>query len=206
MARASTVGVRNPEATRKKLLEAAFLEFYANGFQGGSINHVVDDAGTTKGALFHHFDSKHALGYAVVDEIIGPLLLSRWLDPLRSTDDPIPVIQDTFRRLAEEDIASGNFVRGCPLNNLAQEMSPLDPGFQARIGRLYETWREAYAVALDHGKSVRSVKLDVEADDVAGLLVAAQMGIWGSAKSTRDPRVVRHAVNAVCEFLESLRE
>src|SRR5947209_2293683 len=35
----SAVGVKALEATRHKLLDAAFAEFYANGFQGGSLNH-----------------------------------------------------------------------------------------------------------------------------------------------------------------------
>ena len=56
---------RKPENTRRKILEAAFAEFYKNGFQGGSINHIVEEAGATKGALFHHFKGKNDLGYAV---------------------------------------------------------------------------------------------------------------------------------------------
>src|SRR5579859_6426610 len=79
------VAVKAPEATRRKLLDAAFAEFYANGFQGGSLNHIVAAAGATKGALFHHFDSKQDLGYAVVDERIGPLLLERWLSVLEQS-------------------------------------------------------------------------------------------------------------------------
>ena len=38
------------ENTRRKILQAAFEEFYKNGFQGGSINRIVDQAGTTKAA------------------------------------------------------------------------------------------------------------------------------------------------------------
>src|SRR5438445_12242314 len=92
-----TAGAKAPELTRRKILEAAFGEFYANGFQGGSLNHIVSVAGTTKGALFHHFDSKQQLGYAVMDELIGPLLLLRWLDPLADSDDPLSDIQAAFR-------------------------------------------------------------------------------------------------------------
>ena len=68
----ATATMRAPEATRGKILNAAFLEFYKHGFQGGSLNHIVEMAGTTKGALFHHFPrGKQQLGYAVVDEVIG---------------------------------------------------------------------------------------------------------------------------------------
>jgi TetR/AcrR family transcriptional regulator, transcriptional repressor for nem operon len=53
---------KNVEKTRRKILEAAFEEFYKNGFQGGSLNRIVDGAGTTKGALFHHFRGKNRSG------------------------------------------------------------------------------------------------------------------------------------------------
>ena len=42
--------LKAPEATRRKLLEAAFGEFYANGFQGGSLNPIVEAAGELKAA------------------------------------------------------------------------------------------------------------------------------------------------------------
>src|SRR5207237_1656094 len=68
----AAVAVKAPEATRRKLLEAAFGEFYANGFQGGSLNHIVGAAGATKGALFHHYEPKQALGYAFLAGLNAP--------------------------------------------------------------------------------------------------------------------------------------
>jgi AcrR family transcriptional regulator len=197
--------VRAPQATRRKVLEAAFAEFYAHGFQGGSLNHIVEMAGTTKGALFHHFDGKQELGYAVVDEIIGPLLLERWLDPLENSTDPLPDLQAAFRRFVALDIQTGSWLNGCPMNNLAQEMSPLDDGFYERINRLYETWRERYAVFVARGVEMGTVKANTNPNNAAALIVAAQMGIWGSGKSSRNQDVMRQAAEGLCEYLESLR-
>jgi TetR/AcrR family transcriptional regulator, transcriptional repressor for nem operon len=203
MTKAATV--KDPAATRRRLLDAAFLEFYAHGFQGGSLNHVVEAAGTTKGALFHHFDSKQELGYAVVDELIGPLLLQRWLNAVDSSADPLTDIQRAFNRYVEEDVASGMWVQGCPLNNLAQEMSPLDQGFQSRINQLYALWRERYTQALQRGIQAGTVKRAVDPSQVAAAIVAAQMGIWGSGKSSQDPEIMRQAAAGLCAYLESLR-
>jgi hypothetical protein len=41
--------------------------------------------------------------------------------------------------------------QGCPINNLAQEMSPLDKGFQKRIARICDEWRQSIASALENG-------------------------------------------------------
>jgi AcrR family transcriptional regulator len=201
----AALGVKAPEATRRKILEAAFAEFYANGFQGGSLNHIVESAGTTKGALFHHFDSKQALGYAVLHDLIGPLLLTRWLEPVATSSDPLGEIQAAFRRFVEQDMATGMWLQGCPLNNLAQEMSPLDEGFFERINRLYDTWREHYAAALARGVQAGTVRGDIKPASVAALIVAAQMGIWGTGKSSRNKDLMRLAASTVCDYLESLR-
>jgi len=196
---------RAPEATRRRILESAFAEFYKNGFQGGSLNHIVEMAGTTKGALFHHFNGKQDLGYAVVDDLIGPLLMSRWLDPLTDSTDPITDIQSAFRRFVQADIDSGSWLQGCPLNNLAQEMSPLDQGFQTRVNHLYDTWRDRVAAALARGMEAGTVKQGIVPAQVAAHIVAAQMGIWGTGKSSRSETVMRQTTEGLCGYLDSLR-
>src|ERR1041385_6823388 len=108
---ATNTAVKAPEATRHKILMAAFAEFYKNGFQGGSLNHIVETAGTTKGALFHHFAGKQELGYAVVDEIIRPIAAQRWLDPMVDSTNPIADLKRAFRQHVKEDIDSGHFVQ-----------------------------------------------------------------------------------------------
>ena len=47
-------------------------------------------AAVTKGALYHHFPNKQALGYAVVDEYIRWLIYDDFLRPLAAReDDPL---------------------------------------------------------------------------------------------------------------------
>lgn len=196
---------RRPDATRQKILESAFAEFYRNGFQGGSLNRIVEAAGVTKGALFHHFAGKQELGYAVVDDLIEPLLMRRWLEPLAESADPVEAIQAAFRRFIREDIESGSWVNGCPLNNLAQEMSPLDEGFRTRIERLYARWREGFAAALEDGAREGTVRGGVDAEAAATFLVMSQMGIWGTGKYSRDEALMTRAGEAVCAYLDALR-
>jgi len=195
---------RDADATRQRILGAAFLEFYHNGFQGGSINDIIAAAGITKGALFHHFPGKQALAYAVIDELIAPLLAKRWFRPLDGAD-PIADLQRTFRKYVKEDIDDGTWVHGCPLNNLAQEMSPLDEGFRSRIDALYTLWRKEFAAALAQGIEHGSVRKGVSPKSVAAMLVAGQMGIWGSGKSSRNKSVMIQANEALCDYLDSIR-
>jgi AcrR family transcriptional regulator len=196
---------RSPEETRQAILGAAFQEFYKNGFQGGSVNKIVEAAGITKGALFHHFAGKRELAFAVIDEIIAPILQQRWLKPFAESCDPIASLQQTIRQLVRNDIKSGTFLQGCPLNNLAQEMSPLDEGFRERIDGLYDTWRKGIAAAMTTGRAAGKVRKDASPGEVAALVVAGQMGIWGTGKSSRNEDLMMQAGDALCGYLETLK-
>lgn len=57
------------EATRKLLLDAAIKLIRQNGFGGLRTIEVADLAGVSRGALMHHFPSKHALVVAVLNYV-----------------------------------------------------------------------------------------------------------------------------------------
>jgi AcrR family transcriptional regulator len=159
----------------------------------------------TKGALYHHFPDKASLGYAVVDDVIRGHLLARWLGPLEeSADDPLAALQQAFRLRAEK-IEPHEVELGCPLNNLAQEMSPLDEEFRARIDAVFDQWREGFAYAIERAKALGSVRNDVDSLQVASFLVAAAEGSFGQAKNARSLEMFRSNMQMLAEYLETLR-
>jgi len=56
------------QATTRKLLAIAKKEFSQNGYAGASMERIVTAAGMTRGALYHHFEGKPGLFYAVFCE------------------------------------------------------------------------------------------------------------------------------------------
>ena len=57
--------------TRQVILEAAYEEIHVRGFQAASLSKILSSTNVTKGALYHYFPTKLALGYAVVDPLSG---------------------------------------------------------------------------------------------------------------------------------------
>jgi TetR/AcrR family transcriptional repressor of nem operon len=145
---------RDPERTRERLLQAASREIYRSGFQSASLDTILAVAGVTKGALYYHFDSKEALGHAVVDEVIAPDVRGKWVRPLQSGKDPIDALIGAVQGIP---VRPADVRGGCQLNNLAQEMSPLDAGFRKRLAIIFDAWREAVASVLREGQAHRSV-------------------------------------------------
>src|SRR5271157_369082 len=54
-------------AARQKLLDAALSLVRTKGYASTTVDDICDAAGVTKGAFFHHFNHKEALGVAAAD-------------------------------------------------------------------------------------------------------------------------------------------
>jgi TetR/AcrR family transcriptional repressor of nem operon len=193
---------RNSERTRALLLQAAFQEIYRAGYRSADLDAILAAAGVTKGALYHHFENKEALGYAVLDEVMTSDLHRKWVQPLRNPKDPI----DTLVRIIQsESLRREDIQRGCPLLNLSQEMSGLDEGFRRRTAKLFRDWHDAVAGALREGQKRGLVRNDVDANETATFLIATFEGYVVLTKNSQDPRLMRSGQRRVSGHLESLR-
>jgi TetR/AcrR family transcriptional repressor of nem operon len=193
---------RDPERTRRKLLEAAFQEIYKSGFRGTDIETILERAGVTKGALYHYFDSKEELGYAVVDEVIWEIGQEKWAGPLESSEKPLDTLTEIFlgTSLKPEHVCGG-----CPVNNLAQEMSPLDEGFRKRLAKHFERWHASIATALRRGQERGQVRADIYVEDTATFLMATYEGYISLAKNAQDPGLLRAGMKNMARYVETLR-
>lgn len=200
--RKTTAHKRDPERTRSLLLKTAFAEVYRSGFQGTGLDRILAQAKVTKGALYHHFGSKEALGYALVDEVILEMTRQKWLIPLEKGEDPI----DTLIAVIEgTSLTAKDVEQGCPLNNLSQEMSPLDEEFRKKTADVFRVWIGGMADALKRGQKQGQVRKDIDAEDTATYVAATYEGYLSLAKNAQDPRVLRSGIRVLSKYLETLR-
>jgi TetR/AcrR family transcriptional regulator, transcriptional repressor for nem operon len=196
--------LHDPERTRERLLQAASREVYRHGFQSAGIDAILAATNVTKGALYHHFENKEALGHAIIEEIIAKLPRDRWLLPLqRSQDkDPIDALIGIVRAIPArpEDVRNG-----CPLVNLAQEMSQLDEQFRKRLERIFHAWQEGIALALRRGQDQGTVRRDLDPEEIASFLVAMVEGYEVLAKNAQDAKVWNIGIRNIVSWLHSLR-
>lgn len=189
---------------RQKILEAAFNEIHRVGFQAASIQNILKETELTKGALYHHFPNKLALGYAVVDEVIRPPVEHHWISPLQAEENPIDALIKAIMQ-GGEDMTMEDILSGCPLNKLSQEMSSIDDGFRTRTEGLFSDWRQAIEMALEQGKKNSYVKQDVNTEQFAIVFVATLEGCLSLAKSSQSMQILLSCGGGVISLLESLR-
>jgi TetR/AcrR family transcriptional regulator, transcriptional repressor for nem operon len=190
--------------TRQRLLQAGHEEVYLRGFQGASLGAILQRAGVTKGAFFHYFTSKTAFGYTIIDEVLAQMIAAQWVTPLQDSRDPLVTISAEFER-GIAVLKAQQPILGCPLNNLAQEMNPLDAGFRARTTRVFQTWREAYRAAVARARQHRLVLATVDPGDAAHMLLAQIEGTLSLARNTQDPETLTTGARALRSYLASIR-
>ncbi len=193
-----------PDHTRQTLLEAAFAEVHRKGFQAASLSQILADTGLTKGALYHHFPDKRALGLAVVEEVVRPQLAAMMFAPLAGTETPLAALRALLKaKTADPD--PWVVTLGCPLNNLMQEMSPVDESFRLHLNALFQDWVDVVAAALKRGKRAGEVKKNVDADATAFFIVSALEGCIGMSKNTQSAAAYRGCLTQLSRYLDSLK-
>lgn len=177
----SKAKTRDLEKSRKEILGIAFMEVFIHGFQGVSVDDIVKKTSLTKGAFYHHFPTKLSLGYALVEEVIGPMVVDRWIAPLEEFQNPLEGILHQFKGHIG-NVKPERLKLGCPLNNLVQEMAPIDKGFGLRLRAVLNMWIDETERQLKRAKANGFLKRGVSPREVAYFVVMAHEGFYGMIK------------------------
>lgn len=194
----------NPHQTRQTILDAAYEEFWKNGYRVANVDNIIKHTGVTKGALYYHFKNKDELGYAVIEERLYQEFLDKWIHPLAEVTDPIEDILAVCRVNLIEKLTDEIVQHGCPLNNMIQEMSPQQEAFRIRLNRIYEMWFEALERVLESGQAAGKVKADVDAKAVARFIVAVIHGVTGETKNNHMPEMYTYSYQGLALFMRQL--
>ncbi len=195
---------RNPHDTRQRLIRAALLEFQRIGYQDADLNRILQQAGVTKGALYHHFRSKKELGYVVVEECLSDWIVERWLAPVEQREDLLDALVD-LARWGERSATPQALTLGCPLLTLSQELCGVDVGFQQRLAAIYDRWRDGLAELLRRARDRGGVRSDVDLSGAATFIIASWEGSIGLGKVYGSTEVLGKCRLGLESYLETLR-
>ncbi|MEZ4457873.1 MAG: TetR/AcrR family transcriptional regulator [Gemmatimonadales bacterium] len=102
-------------AKQEKLFQAAATEFADNGFDGASLNRIIEQAGMSKGSLYYYFEDKSDLYASVVERAtvrLVSLVGGFRIDDL-TADTFWPSFEDLLRRSVDHLARNEWFVRLC---------------------------------------------------------------------------------------------
>src|SRR5262245_47639103 len=181
-------------ATRDQILYAASRLIHLRGYHCTSLDDVLRGSGVGKGNFYYYFRSKEELGFAIIDRLIQAFV-ERTLEPAfaDASADPIGQVHDFLDRVLDNQ-RQRNCVGGCPMGNLASELSDVHEGFRQRLAAIFLRWRAELTAALTRGQAVRRLREDCEPSGIAQFVVASLEGGILLTKVTKDISVMEQCV------------
>jgi TetR/AcrR family transcriptional repressor of nem operon len=200
---------RDGTATRERILDAAQRIVLERGFAATSVDAVLAQAPATKGAFFHHFPSKNALGRALLERYVAA--------DERMLEDFIAVAEAQSEDPAEQLVA---FVRR--FEHAADELAPTQPGCLF-VSFIYESelagggeddliatsirhWRMRLLDKLEAAARAHPPAVAVDLPSLADQVFTTFEGGFILARAMHDPRHLRSQLAHLRHYLELLFE
>ncbi len=176
---------------RARILDAAQQLVIENGFAATSVDQVIRQAGTSKGAFFHHFDSKLDLGRALTERYVAADIdqLHWAMEQTADIADPAEravAFVRCFEDAAEEIMSAQS---SCLYIAVLTERQLVSNGTADLITHAIETWRDEIAALLREAADERGLDLDAEA--MADHVFVTFEGAFLLSRSTGKPEHMR---------------
>ncbi|HEY0879320.1 MAG TPA: helix-turn-helix domain-containing protein [Zeimonas sp.] len=189
--------------SRTRILDAARDAFREKGYTATTVDDLCRAAGVTKGAFFHHFESKEAAALAAIahwNESTGALFADA---PYWRIDDP------RERLLAYLDFRA-ELVRGelseftCLLGTLVQETFARHPALQAACGAGIDAHAQTLVPTIEAARRQYAPDADWSAPGLARHTQVVLQGAFVLAKAMNDPKVALEAIAHQRRYVEGL--
>jgi AcrR family transcriptional regulator len=156
------------DSTRHQILRAAARQFARLPYHQVGLDDVLAEAELTKGAMYFHFRSKHALALAIIDD--QAIEAKDVADVLSRKLSGLETLIDLSYQLAMRDIRDDTARAGF---NLLESIGRIE-GLQAkRLG----DWIHTLAVIAARGAAEGDILDECDPEDLGRLLVSTYMGL-----------------------------
>jgi TetR/AcrR family transcriptional repressor of nem operon len=194
---------RTGPVTRKKLLEAAVRSIRERGYAATKIDDVCFAAGATKGAFFHHFDSKDALALAAIDHFAERAEAMFGAARFHELTDPRERVLGYVKlRIAMLDGALPEVT--CLHGTLVQEVYATHPALRVAASRHIEAGVKALAADLAAAKRRYAPRAPWTPTSVARFIEATIQGAFVMAKATGSTEAAADSLRHLRTYLETL--
>ena len=184
-----------------RIVETARQLFFQQGYGATGIAQILQTSGANSGSLYYFFPTKEDLLVAVLEQykgmlqthVIGPAH-ERAADPV----DRVFAVLDGYRQL----MRATDFALGCPIGNLALEVSNSHPRVRQLVAENFAAWCDAVAASLREAGG--RFPQEVDFPRLARYVLAVMEGAVMLARSHRDLELFDNAVHHLRDYFDRL--
>ncbi|PAF22112.1 hypothetical protein CHH49_05720 [Terribacillus saccharophilus] len=181
---------------KREIISIAREVIYSKGYQSTSINDILSAANIGKGQFYHYFSSKHDLGLAVVEDLICEWDQELIIDILLTKLEPVTKLIKMLEKILLFHTESDN-KSGCPIGNLAIEMSEHDEVFRTKLQYIFNRWISSLEDTLNEMIDIDHLPPDMDTEKNARAIVAMIEGGVLLMKNQKDTQFLTDVLDII---------
>jgi TetR/AcrR family transcriptional regulator, transcriptional repressor for nem operon len=192
-----------PVSARIKLLDAAHSVVRRKGYAATSVDEICNAAGVTKGAFFHHFASKEALGVAAAEQWTNRAAPMFEFPPYTQLADPLDrYLGHIDFRLSMLEGPVADFT--CFVGTMLQESFATSDPIRIACDASISAYCERLAIDIQQAIDAYETTHPVTAISLAHHTQAVLQGAFIMAKAKNSPEIARDSVVHLKLYIEML--
>jgi len=184
--------------TRQRIIAEAAAIFNQRGYEGCSIQAIMEATGLEKGGIYRHFESKEELAAEAFDYAWNLAISKR-----RQNLEAIPDHADRLKQHIANFVARTGLPGGCPLLNTAVDSDNGNPVLRDRVRKALRNWKDMLRDILEDGKQAGVIRSQIDACAVANRIVGALEGAMLISRIERNDQALRQALIDLDAYVDS---
>lgn len=190
-----------PAATRLKVLDTAARLFHEQGYHATGIATILREAEVNSGSLYHYFPNKEGLLVGVLERYLERLQPEVMQPAEDRTEDPIERVF-ALLQFYREGLEMTSCSMGCPIGNLALELSDNYPPVRELIDRNFANWITKVAGWLSLAGDRLPAATDIR--QLAGFILTVMEGAIMQARAANSLEPFDRSVAQLRSYFELL--
>ena len=184
----------------QRVLEKAMNAFWERGYEGLSIEELIQSTGIGRGSLYATFEDKHSLYLAALDQYIAAVR-AQTTALLDQTGTLQAVLEQLFQTQLDA-LLSDPARRGCFLVNASLEMAPHDAEVNTIVQSALQELEEGLYRLLIKAQVAGELSWRHDPHQLAHFLVATFVSIRVLARGRQDRRVLQDVVKTAVSVFD----
>ena len=191
-------GMTKGEQTRRRIVEAAAPIFNQRGYEGTSLNDLMEATGLQKGGIYRHFASKEELAAEVFDYTWEAAWKARRLD-LKEEANGIEKLKHLIANFIDY---RSPVAGGCPVLNTAVDADDGNVVLRARVAKALRSWLHRLQTIIQEAQERGEIRSEVDPKTVATLIIASLEGALMMSRLQRNEDALRQVQSHLNRYLE----
>lgn len=173
----------------EQALEKAMNLFWERGYEGSSVEDLVQCTGIGRGSLYDTFGDKHSLYLAALDRYCE--LSRERMAVFRQQSGTLQEVLENLFQVYIDLLLNDPARRGCFLVNANVELAPSDPEVFKRVQSAYDDIEEVFYTLLIKARKMGEISWRWDLHQYAHFLLGTLISIRTLARAKAEPGVLK---------------